>query len=519
MTVLDSIPSEILEHIAFYAATDSFLGPPNHLVPLLTSNRQIHSQLSISSNPLLYARIFAHKFDLQPVLRHLNVDNAPSTALAAELKLRFLYLKRIRAGGDAYRIEGSNKSCASLHQLLLRVFIWLLENEEKNERQLREYANIDTWLQDYWFSSDGASDAIRRIREGHWPISDRNASLAMWLYWFLLRPDDNAPDDSALDVLRAFAIVAHRYNITASPWTEFSPTSSPDTPSHIAHFDEDFQLTPLPAAIPAILAFLTLANKRQSNGPPSHPSISYKSIVRGKPSCEWDCEWARCLSISLMQYGSMLTGAFRPGSIEGIWEGQFTYTEFAAYAALLGGAPPLILQKSLVAAHQQTWKLREYHLMRPAVPGTDLQLDANAEPLPSGNPLRSYFPDGTHIKEDSEGLVVLAPNRNHSVRYQRSSHTTPENLKRRCENNIVDVIIMGEGHSSWGQFNLVGRVRPCDGFISLSKEYIDGDRGKWLYRGYLVGNVHGNLVGRWRDTLSPIEVSGYEGCFAMNRRR
>lgn len=188
MTILDFIPSEILEHIAFYAATDSFLGPPNHLVPLLTSNRQIHSQLSISSNPLLYARIFANKFDLQPVLRHLNVDNAPSTALAAELKLRFLYLKRIRAGADAYRIEGSNKSCASLHQLLLRVFIWLLENEEKNERQLREYANIDTWLQDYWFSSDGASDAIRRIREGHWPISDRNASLAMWLYWFLLRP-------------------------------------------------------------------------------------------------------------------------------------------------------------------------------------------------------------------------------------------------------------------------------------------------------------------------------------------
>ena len=93
-----------------------------------------------------------------------------------------------------------------------------------------------------------------------------------------------------------------------------------------------------------------------------------------------------------------------------------------------------------------------------------------------------------------------------------------------------------QGHSSWGVFNLLGRIRPGDGFISISKEYVrapppflpiffmcsraqvDGDRGRWLYRGYLVGDRHGNLVGRWRDTLSPIGVAGYEGCFFMGRR-
>ena len=47
---------------------------------------------------------------------------------------------------------------------------------------------------------------------------------------------------------------------------------------------------------------------------------------------------------------------------------------------------------------------------------------------------------------------------------------------------------------------------------------VDGDRGSWLYRGYLVGNTFGHLAGRWRDTLSPVEVDGYEGCFAMSRR-
>lgn len=188
MTSLDSIPQEVLEYIAFFAATDSFLGPPADLVPLLTSSRRIYSQLSMTSNPLLYARVFAHKFDLQPALRHLGVENTSTTALAAELKLRFIFLKRIRAKTDAYNTKGSRRSHDSLHQVLLRVFIWLLENEENNEKQLREYARIDGWLHEYWFNYDGASNAIRQIQDDKWPINDRNAALAMWLYWFLLKP-------------------------------------------------------------------------------------------------------------------------------------------------------------------------------------------------------------------------------------------------------------------------------------------------------------------------------------------
>jgi hypothetical protein len=48
---------------------------------------------------------------------------------------------------------------------------------------------------------------------------------------------------------------------------------------------------------------------------------------------------------------------------------------------------------------------------------------------------------------------------------------------------------------------------------------VDHDRGKWIYRGYLVGNINSNLAGRWRDTLSPAAVPGSEGCFLMTRRR
>jgi len=188
----------------------------------------------------------------------------------------------------------------------------------------------------------------------------------------------------------------------------------------------------------------------------------------------------------------------------------FQYTEFTAYAALLAGAPPHTLEKSLVVQHRQTWKLREHHLLSSDCCGNN--------PLPGGNPLRSYFPMGTEIKEDADGVAVREPTGPGPLQYHRATvyHSTGRVQSR---SRVQDIIITGEGHSAWGQFDLVGRVRPCDGFISISKEYVDGDRGKWLYRGYLVGDVNGQLAGRWRDTLSPPDVAGYEGCFNMSRRR
>lgn len=40
-------------------------------------------------------------------------------------------------------------------------------------------------------------------------------------------------------------------------------------------------------------------------------------------------------------------------------------------------------------------------------------------------------------------------------------------------------------------------------------------RGRWLYRGYLVG---GRLAGRWRDTMTPLGMEGYEGSFELALR-
>ncbi|TFK71191.1 hypothetical protein BDN72DRAFT_817787 [Pluteus cervinus] len=544
---LDSIPQEVLEHIAFYTATDNFLGPPAALVPLLSSSRKIHSRLSIAHNHHLYAAIFAYKFDLQPAIRRLGADRITPGLLAAELKRRCGHLRRIRGYVDALVVGEEMKGSRSLgdrgrsHMLgdvLLQAYVLILENEGKNEAQLRHYARLGEWLQRYWFDERGASTALACIQEGNWPPNDDLNSIAMWLFWFLLKPADYPRGcemlGKAASVLKVFALAAHKYELASPSWVDFIPESRPRDPQYITHYEQPCQLFVPPLATPAILSYLTLISlvaDKVGCQTPVAPSTATCRSKQPQQSREWECEWGRSLSLAQDEYDRVPSDSFRPGSIQGVWEGMFTYTEFTIYAALLRGDPPPTLHRGIVVQHRQTWKLREHHLMSASDStrsdfGTEMGRGADIEaisPLPPGDPLRSYFPTGTSILEHRNGIEVRRPGTKEVLHYQRApplslawSTSCGDETNRKY---VRDIIITGEGHSAWGQFNLVGRVRPCDGFVSLSKEYVDGDRGTWLYRGYLVGNANGNLAGRWRDTLSPANMPGYEGCFTMSRRR
>ncbi|KAJ7827891.1 hypothetical protein B0H14DRAFT_3719942, partial [Mycena olivaceomarginata] len=513
MASLDTVPHEILERIAFISATETLLGPPSALVPLLAANRQIHSRLSFTSNKYLYARIFSSKFDVGPSSRRF-IDHSSPAVLARELIQRFRVLNRIRARMDSGARPGSAGNGDSVHELLFHAYLMMLENTGKNELQLRDYARMGDWLRDYLFEEHFSSRPRLTTHVEHWPPHNEHTSLAMWLFWFLLRPDDYETDDDStwnvLNVLKIYALGAHKYPLTDPSWVNFLP-ESPQHATHIVHYSEAHQLKTPPLATPAILSFLTLVNLKAKLIDLSHLEIPMKA-----ESNEWEYELGRCLSLSRPEFDNGLTESFRPGSIEGTWEGIFTYTEFTAYAALLQGAPPPILQKSVIVRHQQTWKLREHHFVGStgSTPSPAVDASPDGHPLSAGDPLRAYFPTGTHIIETRDGLEVRDPNRPTELRYYRSAMGL-----NATQAQVQDIIITGEGHSAWGQFNLVGRVRPCDGFISLCKEYVDHDRGKWIYRGYLVGNINSNLAGRWRDTLSPAAVPGYEGCFLMTRRR
>ncbi|KAK0493683.1 hypothetical protein EDD18DRAFT_1107683 [Armillaria luteobubalina] len=104
-------------------------------------------------------------------------------------------------------------------------------------------------------------------------------------------------------------------------------------------------------------------------------------------------------------------------------------------------APPPVLQKNLVVKYRQTWKLREHHLLT-TEPVTNSPVSTEVDdfdPLSSGDPLRSYFTTGTHIKEDHNGLEVHEPGGKEPLHYKRAYFLQPDEQRHVC-----DIILTGE---------------------------------------------------------------------------
>lgn len=117
------------------------------------------------------------------------------------------------------------------------------------------------------------------------------------------------------------------------------------------------------------------------------------------------------------------------------------YTEFTSYAALLSGAAPSVLQKSLVAQHRQTIKIREWHFIEasadPYAPRD------NVRPLAPGNPTRGYIPDGVEACEHSDRLELLTPGKTKPLVYLPWATVKKMNAADR----VVDVFLTGEVRS------------------------------------------------------------------------
>lgn len=229
---MDTIPQEILSEIALFAATETFLGPPAGIIPLIATNRWTYSCLSFLSNPYIYAKIYESKFDLSPASRRLGIDSFSATTLAQELKRKCMILTRIRDRRHALMDSSNQSDCnETLHEFLVQIYIMVIENEGRNEQQLREYARIDEWLTEFWLDENGASGAWNAIQRHVWPAHNETTCLAMWLYWFLLKPGqlsihpslksflvslieqykkDRLKTNKALDILKVYALGAHR---------------------------------------------------------------------------------------------------------------------------------------------------------------------------------------------------------------------------------------------------------------------------------------------------------------------
>lgn len=249
---LDTIPSEVLDHIAYSAASLPPTGPPVAIRDLLLVNRRISAALSFKANPHLYGNIFTAKFDVAAIVR--RTGSVPThTYLAAELRRRFVHLQRIRARTDSLIQDTADHD--GVRDVLWTAYAMMLEDDGKNERQLREYAHLGKWLQEFWFHDYGASLLKTSIAQRKWPSSSDNNTLAMWLFWRFIKTGTSFTTiHLPLTCTRRLPLRQTSSRQSTAPLRPLSPTRKPP-PSH-----------------PTISHTAPSTPSRANHGPPStHP--------------------------------------------------------------------------------------------------------------------------------------------------------------------------------------------------------------------------------------------------------
>ena len=109
---LDTMPLDILQHIAYLSALGSSANPPIDLLHLLLTNSTIYRSLCLRSNPHLYANIFCSVFDFCRSMDHVTASN-----IAAEFVCRHRFLRRVRRL-DFSTEELTQDLCAAVRMIL-----------------------------------------------------------------------------------------------------------------------------------------------------------------------------------------------------------------------------------------------------------------------------------------------------------------------------------------------------------------------------------------------------------------
>jgi len=93
---LNTIPFEVLQHIAIKTVEQGQIGPPRSIYNLLLTCHVIHNSLSFDANPLFYASVFDLQFDTAPLRRRYASVRLTPARRAHELKRRWTLLKEIK---------------------------------------------------------------------------------------------------------------------------------------------------------------------------------------------------------------------------------------------------------------------------------------------------------------------------------------------------------------------------------------------------------------------------------------
>lgn len=573
-----SLPPEIIDSIATYAATSdtpapsdtpfappSFLydasirpsrvvTPPTSLFSLQLVCKHLYSLLSLHSNPRLYARVFHSKFDTSAISRRFGKSALTSTNLANELRRRCSLLKRMRNcvvsaslhTPDAHAAE-LTESEESMTEMLWLAYLMMLENDGLNYEQL-------CWGQIHSFLAlHHATEMLDSAVQAGYPSDAVHKSLALHLVYLLTDPEQLAlePRGEAVErlfVLRPFVFAAHKFDAYLAPWTlrnlpikekaeQSGPAPAPmsgvpapnpfladlkprDRSCEVDHIGGKIRITAPILAQGACFSFFMKVEKDPAvlgmqaltdpDDPTSESTMRQPTSTRpplSLTSLDHDKDLHRLLSCLDPRSSPGLPPLYFKGMFEGIWEGRFSFFDFDSYREMLAGRMRSLYEGPF-GEQPQIWKIREkvVRLGEGEVEGGKGHILAAGYTTES--PQDPAASTSLPASADSKGKGKANGLPSDWDRYP----TFPDEDGR----ERYEILLSGTGHSAWGRFVVRGRVRSWDGMLIMTKEYRPDGRGKWLYRGYSVAG--GKLVGRWRDTFTPDNMYGYEGCFLFQRR-
>ncbi|PWZ02783.1 hypothetical protein BCV70DRAFT_197042 [Testicularia cyperi] len=570
MGLLD-MPPEILDNIASYAAISdtvfasssssapaSFLydssvkpsqvvTPPTDLHSLQLVCKRFWSHLNLDANPRLYARVFRSKFDVAAISRRFGKQAVTSVNLARELRRRCAILKRMRSAVQSARLLSGPNAEQELTENLWLAYLMMLENDGLNYEQLC-WAQVHAYL-----ALHHATEMLEAAVQPGYPADAVHKALALHLVYLLTDPEQLAFEPKSesqerLFVLRPFVFAAHKFDAYLAPWTirnlpvsQYPPRQKPgdvsDTSASTANGAASVAPNPFLADLtpksrscevehcggkiriacpilaqgacfsffmkvekdPAVLGMTALVDPEDPNSATTvrQPRTSRPPLLLS--SRDHDRDVTRLLNCLDARTSPGLPPLFCQGMFQGTWEGRFSFFDFDSYREMLAGRMRSLYEGPF-GEQPQIWKIREKVVK--LGPG---ELEGG-----KGSILAAGYSTGETV-EDPATVDVKGKSKALPEDWNRYPSFPDEDGRERYE-----ILLSGTGHSAWGRFVLRGRVRSWDGMLIMTKEYRPDGRGKWLYRGYSVAG--GKLVGRWRDTYTPDNMFGYEGCFLLHRR-
>ncbi|KAH7920230.1 hypothetical protein BV22DRAFT_1040065 [Leucogyrophana mollusca] len=451
-----------LEHVAYFLATDTLLGPPADLVSLLCTSRTVNELLCFANNSHLYARIFRFKFDSSAVERRLPIGWSSTPCLAVELRKRFAALKRIR--------RSSVEAFYHLDDLWV-AYLMMLESDGRNEAQLFEWAQLPRWVDCV------ISYRIRASPESgsSWLLDSVGTSISLWLLWMSSNRETVGTEQSrrrneSMRLLCPFVVLAHKFSSAYAPDSHFyiplcksvqflAPGSSgpPPEASKITYYGHRLTLA-APLLTPAALLNFVIRIEAQQDESVLPASISqlpenrvhaislgllgprltqedvtdfhYGTRTRAferhrlrvdsdgeevQSSKRHDQDWFRLVSCrDLWADDSPLKGIVYPlGTLIGKWNGRILVPDPQAHLNVL--VNPRGPTQNVPLYHERlACRFEEHHCLSPDEP-----LTAPSDAKGWGEDILSaWLPRFLKVERKNDGIEIFDPTTNQHTRYE-----------------------------------------------------------------------------------------------------